>query len=130
MPGIARRSLFAGAAATLALPRIARAAPKLSVAAVPESAWNALAAKITGGVLRPNDTRFDALTRPENLRYYSPPPTCCAAADPDAPLGVVLPRDASEVAAAITWARDVGMPMVPRSGGHSYAGVGQQFYFP
>jgi|SRR5208337_2510614 len=119
---ITRRNLLRGAAASLSLPALARAANKIPVRAVSEAAWKSLAAKITGGVVRPDDPRFGALTQPENLRYYNPPLTRDARPDLDAPLGVVLPRDASEVAAAISWARDVGMPMVPRSGGHSYAG--------
>lgn len=119
---LSRRRLLVGAVAGAALPyrlRSAHAAPQQEV---DDKAWAKLAEKITGGVLRPNDPRFPSLTTPENLRYYNPPARPDAPPDPDAPLAAVLPRDAREVAAAILWARDVGCPMVPRSGGHSYAG--------
>jgi hypothetical protein len=99
--------------------RGARAAPAKDIS---DAAWDRLAGRISGGVLRPNDKGFVELTRPENLRYYNPPATPGAPADPDSPFGVVRPRDAREVADAILWARDVACPMVPRSGGHSYAG--------
>jgi FAD binding domain/Berberine and berberine like len=119
---LTRRALLHGAGASLALPLVLRRASAAPRSNVSKAAWDALAAKITGGVLPPNDPRFRTLTRPENLQYYNPPLTPDGRPDPDAPLGVVLPHNASEVAAAITWARDLGLPMVPRSGGHSYAG--------
>src|SRR5262249_26072674 len=77
---------------------------------------------VPNGVLRPNDPRFVRLTQPENLRYYNPPINPSDPPDPDAPLAVVRPRTPEEVACAIAWARQQGMPLVPRSGGHSYAG--------
>ncbi|HEX3860190.1 MAG TPA: FAD-binding oxidoreductase [Stellaceae bacterium] len=81
-----------------------------------------LAKTVTGGVIRPGDARFVALTRPENLRYYNPPSLPGGPVDPDAPFAVVRPRDPKEVAATILWAQEAGCRMVPRSGGHSYAG--------
>jgi FAD/FMN-containing dehydrogenase len=56
------------------------------------------------------------------LRYYNPPGDPGGPPDPDAPFGVVRPHTAQEVAFAIKWARENNLPMVPRSGGHSYAG--------
>lgn len=64
-PGVAGRSL-----AALARP------------AVPETAWQALAAKIGGGVLRPGDRGFRVLTRPQNLRYDRGEPVSPARAMP------------------------------------------------
>jgi FAD binding domain/Berberine and berberine like len=119
---LSRRALLAGAVAGVALPWGLRGARGETAASVSETAWKALEGKIAGGVVRPNDARFVDLTRPENLRYYNPPAGPDAPPDSDAPLGVVQPRDAREVAAAILWARQVGCPMVARSGGHSYAG--------
>jgi FAD/FMN-containing dehydrogenase len=117
---LSRRALLSGAAASLALPWLprdshaARTCPNVS-----EKAWGELD-KI--GLLRPNDPRFVRLTQPENLRYYNPPAGPGLPPDPDAPCGVVRPRTADEVAYAINWARNNDLPMVPRSGGHSYAG--------
>jgi hypothetical protein len=117
-----RRAVLSGSAASLALPWLPRASRALSLPAVPESAWRELDKNITGGVLRPNDPRFVALTQPENLRYYNPPSNPGGRPDPDAPFGVVRPHTPEEVAYAIKWSRDNNLPMVPRSGGHSYAG--------
>jgi len=121
-PRLTRRALLSGTVASLALPWVLRGARAAPASGISDAAWKKLAEKITGGVLWPNDPRFVALTRPENLRYYNPPATPEAPPDPDAPLAVVRPQDAKEVADAIVWAQDVGCPMVARSGGHSYAG--------
>ena len=119
---LSRRAVLSGSAASLALPLLPRASRALSPPAVSEAAWRELDKCITGGVLRPNDPRFIELTQPENLRYYNPPSNPGGAPDPDAPFGVVRPHTPEEVACAIKWCRDNNLPMVPRSGGHSYAG--------
>ena len=117
-----RRALLHGVAAGLAAPWILRGLRAEPARDISENAWARLNANITGGVLRPPDPRFDALTKPENLRYWHPQATPDAPPDPDEPFGVVRPRNPREVAAAMLWAQEVGCPMVPRSGGHSYAG--------
>ncbi|NEE55508.1 FAD-dependent oxidoreductase, partial [Streptomyces sp. SID8455] len=38
------------------------------------------------------------------------------------PLGVLAPRDADDIAAALTVCREYGVPVVPRGGGTSIAG--------
>ena len=119
---LSRRAVLSGSAASLALPWLPRASRAQSRPAVSEAAWRELDKCITGGVLRPNDPRFVYLTQPENLRYYNPPSNPGGMPDPDAPFGVVRPRTPEEVACAIKWTRDNNVPMVPRSGGHSYAG--------
>jgi FAD/FMN-containing dehydrogenase len=119
---LSRRALLSGSAASLALPLLPRASRAQSAPAVSEAAWRELGRNITGGVVRPNDPRFVRLTQPENLRYYNPPAQPGLPPDPDAPFGVVRPHTAQEVAYALKWARDNNLPMVPRSGGHSYAG--------
>ena len=78
---LSRRALLSGAAAGVALALLPRRSRALSPPTVSEAAWRGLDRKITGGVLRPNDPRFVALTQPENLRYYNPP------AQPGAPDG-------------------------------------------
>lgn len=120
---LSRRAMLAGTAATLALPSLPRRSRAQSQPTVSEAAWRELGSKITGGVIRPNDPRFVRLTLPENLRYYNPPPQPGSGPpDPDAPFGLVRPINAEEVAYAIQWSLDNKLPMVPRSGGHSYAG--------
>jgi hypothetical protein len=125
-PRLSRRTLLSGSVASLALPwvlRGARAAPPPLVCDVSDAAWKELAKKVPRGVVqRPGAWWFQDLTKPENLRYYNPPASTDAPPDPDAPFGVVIPGNPQEVAASIGWAKDLGLPMVPRSGGHSYAG--------
>lgn len=109
-----RRALLTGVGSLLFLPWIARAATSAATPAtraVSEQAWRALAAKVKGGVVRPGDHDFIALSRPQNLRYAS-----------EVSLGVARPRNSVETNAAIAWCREQGIPMVLRSGGHSYAG--------
>jgi hypothetical protein len=137
MSRLSRRALLSGGAASLALPLLPRAARAQSLpmtclvpagyvggATIPDSAWEELGDKryMTGGVQRPNDPRFVWLTQPENLRYYNPPARPGWTPDCDAPFGVVRPHKPEEVAYAIQWANKYKLPMVPRSGGHSYAG--------
>lgn len=113
MTGFTRRTLLGGAAASAALPwfpRVARAEGP-----IPRYDWDQLARAIKRPVLQPNDPRFVRLTQPENSYYFS------TKAD-EAPLAVVRPQTPSEVGIAIKWARDNNVPMVARSGGHSYAG--------
>jgi len=118
---VSRRAMLAGTAASVALPLLPRRSRAQSQPS--EAAWRELGQNITGGVLRPNDPRFVRLTLPENLRYYNPPPQPGdGRPDPDAPFGLVRPINPKQVAYAIQWARDHNLPMVPRSGGHSYAG--------
>ena len=109
-----RRALLTGAGSLVFLPWIGKAPTTSATSAaraVSEQAWRELTAKVKGGVVRPGDHEFIALTRPQNLRYAT-----------EVPLGVARPRDAVETNAAIAWCREQGIPMVLRSGGHSYAG--------
>ncbi len=108
---LSRRTLLAGAAAGLALPFVSSPAPARPAFQISSAAWRDLAARVGGPVVRPGDAAYRALTTPQNLRY-----------DTNAALAVVQPRDAQGVGAAIVWARERGMPLVARSGGHSYAG--------
>ena len=134
---VSRRALLSGAATSLALPLLPRAARAQSLPmtclvpsgyvdgeTIPDAAWQELGdpKNMTGGVQRPNDPRFVWLTQPENLRYYNPPANPGGTPDCDAPFGVVRPHSPKEVAYAIQWAQKWKVPMVPRSGGHSYAG--------
>jgi hypothetical protein len=73
--------------------------------------WQELAQRISGPVLRRGDRDFARLARPNNLRY--------AAVQPE---GIARCLNARDVSQAILWARKYDMPLVARSGGHSYAG--------
>jgi hypothetical protein len=70
-----------------------------------------LANRITGAVLRPGNAGFAAAERPQNLRYADVQSTA-----------VVVAATASDVQQTVLWARRNGLPLVARSGGHSYGG--------
>ena len=73
--------------------------------------WGELADKMAGPLLRPGDPGFADLALPYNLVN--------APVVPGAIARCVLVND---VAQAIQWARENGVPLVARSGGHSMAG--------
>ncbi|HET7717258.1 MAG TPA: FAD-binding oxidoreductase [Bauldia sp.] len=104
-----RRAFIAGASA-FALG--AATSPHRALALSPgDGAWRGLAAMLRGRLLRPGDPGFAAAAMPFNLRYAR-----------RAPAGIAICRDAEDVAKAIVWARDNGLPFAARCGGHSYAG--------
>lgn len=72
------------------------------------TAWDGL--RGSGELRFPGDPGFAAVA-PVNRRF--------AATRPAAVLSV---RDTADVAGALAWARDESVPVVPRGGGHSYAG--------
>ncbi|HTA40707.1 MAG TPA: FAD-binding protein, partial [Candidatus Acidoferrales bacterium] len=73
--------------------------------------WGSLARSLSGSLVLPDDPAFAALALPNNLRYAS-----------RVPAGIALCRNAADVSASILWAREHGVPLVARNGGHSYAG--------
>lgn len=81
------------------------------VARLSDAAWNDLAARLSGRLLRPGDAMYPAATIISATRYMGAQPAGIAVC--------TSPRDA---AACVTWAREQGTPFAVRSGGHSYAG--------
>ncbi len=69
----------------------------------------ALSEQFPGEIVLPGDPGYAELT--------------FAFGAPSAPAAVLLPRAASEVAAALSLARQLGLPLAVRSGGHSNAGL-------
>ena len=78
---------------------------------VRDRAWRELAQRLSGRLVRAQDAGYAELARPNNLRYASTLPAAIARC-----------QDAAEVAQAILWCRENRVPLVARSGGHSYAG--------
>lgn len=74
-----------------------------------ERAWAQLGKLVT--VVRPWDGAFEQLVLPNNLRYAGV-----------IPQGVARVRNIDEIAETIKWCREHRMPLVTRTGGHSYAG--------
>ncbi|MER6780910.1 MULTISPECIES: FAD-binding oxidoreductase [unclassified Streptomyces] len=84
-----------------------------AVAAAPARApdWSALGRGIDGRVVLPGDPDY-----PEARRLFQP------RYDTIAPGAVAYPAHAADVAVCLDFARRSAVPVVPRGGGHSYAG--------
>ncbi len=70
-----------------------------------------LARSLNGTLLLPGDPGYARAALPWNLRFAEIMPTAIAKC-----------VDANDVRTALLWAQDNGVPLVARSGGHSYAG--------
>jgi FAD/FMN-containing dehydrogenase len=80
-------------------------------AANPAPNWEQLRRILKGKLLLPNDPGYTDIIKIRNLRYAGIHPG-----------GVALVVGPQDIAVAIAWAWDNHVPMVSRSGGHSYAG--------
>jgi FAD/FMN-containing dehydrogenase len=100
-------ALAGGATEALSLQGCATPEPSSRLA----TRLNALARAVRGKVVVPEQSSYLLLGRSWNARF-----------DGVAPLAIVMAADESDVAQAITFARDTGLPFVARSGGHSFAG--------
>jgi FAD/FMN-containing dehydrogenase len=81
------------------------------VAAAGRGPWDELAGALGGGLLRRGDPDFARIARPWNLRYAG-----------ILPAGIARCASAEDVRTCLLWVRANGVPLVARSGGHSYAG--------
>lgn len=73
--------------------------------------WQGLARRVTGTVHRHGDPDFLVRSELFNRRY-----------EHKRPAAVISVADEEDVRQAILWAREGGVPVVARSGGHSFAG--------
>jgi FAD/FMN-containing dehydrogenase len=73
--------------------------------------WGQLRRNVRGALARPGDASYDQVRLLQNPRY-----------DGERPLAVLSVADADDVATGIGFARDNGLPVAIRSGGHSYPG--------
>ncbi|MDG4764146.1 FAD-dependent oxidoreductase [Solwaraspora sp. WMMD406] len=81
---------------------------------LPDARWAALERRLSpqATLYRRGGASYEALSIPFNHRYANVRPAAILAAG-----------TSDDVAVAVAWARDVGMPLVPRSSvGHNYAG--------
>jgi FAD/FMN-containing dehydrogenase len=76
-----------------------------------EADWRHLERSVSGRVLRPGAAGFQDASAPFNKRFTH-----------GGPAGVVSVASVADVQRAVRWARATGTPIVPRGGGHSYAG--------
>jgi FAD/FMN-containing dehydrogenase len=81
------------------------------VTVVSDVDWKRLAAAVSGRVLRPGQAGFRSASVPFNTRFAATVPS-----------GVVSVANVADVRQALAWARETGVDVVARSGGHSYAG--------
>ncbi len=72
--------------------------------------WKYLSNQLSGTVLLPNQAGFEPFTIPFSLQYKG-----------TVPMAVARCANEKDIVAAIKWAREMGVPLVARSGGHSYA---------
>ncbi len=77
----------------------------------PAHDWQGLAKRLQGRLVRPGDRSYTQISRPLNGRYAS-----------IRPQGVSLCASADDVRESVVWARESGLPVAVRSGGHNYAG--------
>jgi FAD/FMN-containing dehydrogenase len=73
--------------------------------------WDELSRRLRGPLLRQGGAGFQAASAAENARYANV-----------VPAAIAMCAGAQDVQTSVTWARDNGVPLVARSGGHSYAG--------
>ncbi|WP_052417719.1 FAD-binding oxidoreductase [Cellvibrio mixtus] len=73
--------------------------------------WGQLATQLSGTVLRPGQNDYELLRRVYNTRY-----------DHIKPVAVVRCTSVQDVQATLAFARSQKLAIVPRSGGHGYAG--------
>lgn len=76
-----------------------------------ERGWQELADAVSGPIFRQDTANYWALSLPTNHRYAQ-----------ITPAGVFVPDSAQDVARSIRWAGHNQLPILPRCGGHSYAG--------
>lgn len=104
---ITRRGLVqAGLAAGAGL--VVHGAPAITASAHP---WADLAAALDGQLVLPTDPSYLARATPSALRFAK-----------DSPQAIVVPATGPDVAVAIDFAREQGLPLRIRGGGHGYAG--------
>lgn len=73
--------------------------------------WGALERSLRGPLLRPGDRGFRAASTAENDLYASV-----------VPAGIALCEGPRDVQTCVRWAQENGVPLVARSGGHSFGG--------
>lgn len=73
--------------------------------------WTNLSASLQGQLLTPSNANFAARAQPWALQYAS-----------TLPQGIAQCTSEADVGACVQWAQANNMPLVARSGGHSYAG--------
>jgi len=107
-----RRELFARAAgAVIAGSVVGRLAGEAAAAVGTDPRLRELQRLISGPVLGPRSSAYETARLVYNERF-----------DGVRPFAVVRPASVADVQALVRWSQKTGVAIVPRSGGHSYAG--------
>jgi FAD/FMN-containing dehydrogenase len=83
----------------------------LAQGALEDAALDDLRHRLTGTLMTPGDSGYEAAYAPANARF-----------DGIRPMAVARCADEADVVTAVNWCREHGVPPVARGGGHSYAG--------
>ena len=110
-PPSAARTVPSGTTATPATPSAVTPVPSTGAGVRPRD-WSALDRKLSGRLLRPDDSGYQAAVRTFDPRR-----------DNYRPLALIRAADAGDIADSLTFATDHGLSPRPRSGGHSYVGA-------
>jgi FAD/FMN-containing dehydrogenase len=105
-----KRTLFSAASLWVA-PQLLSGCGSSPEAPLADAPWEQLQRSLQGPLLRPGSEEFLRIARPWNLRYAD-----------RVPAGIVRCQSEQDIVRSILWARQYGVPMVVRSGGHSYSG--------
>ncbi len=114
LPGLTRRAFLRTSGVVAAGITFAAAGGELAFAGdAPQSSvgWRALATQLDGALIRPGNASY-----PMNSRVWN------AVYDKVRPGGIAMCRNANDVRKSILWARDNGVRLAVRSGGHNFAG--------
>jgi len=98
----------AGAAAFTAMGPLSQA---FAASGPSDLTWRRFAGKLHGHLLRPGSPRYREVYPPFNKRYLS-----------IRPAAIAVVRSLKDVRECVRFARDQGIPITARAGGHSYAG--------
>ncbi|MFI5776391.1 FAD-binding oxidoreductase [Nocardia sp. NPDC051570] len=105
--GLSRRMLIAAAGSLAAL-----AVGTARADVIDPGAWESLRRQVRGTVVRPPDAEFGSAKALFDPQF-----------DGSTPVAVVGAADADDVRTAVVFARDHGLPLAVRAGGHSYVGA-------
>lgn len=108
---LTRRALLKASLGFTALSLVGCGGNTATAVAPPLAPLEQLARSLRGSLLLPGEAGYAGAALPWNLRFADILPTAIA-----------MCESAEDVRTSLLWAQDNGVPLVARSGGHSYAG--------
>ncbi|MGH8048320.1 MAG: FAD-binding oxidoreductase [Chthoniobacterales bacterium] len=111
MESLTRRRFLRQAASAAALTALGPLAEAFAASGPSDLMWRRFAETLRGNLLRPGNSRYGEIYPPFNKRYLS-----------IRPAAIAIVRSLRDVRECVRFARDQGIPITARAGGHSYAG--------